>query len=46
MSSVKIHAMPLSQTAVGPVILAQHAECGGLEMCDLFQGAHKTEAPP
>ena len=42
--SVKIHAMPLSQTAVGPVILAAHAECGGLEMCDLFQGAHKTEA--
>ena len=36
-------AMPLSQTAVGPVILAAHSECGGLEMCDLFQGAHKTE---
>ena len=41
--SVKIHAMPLSQTAVGPVILAAHSECGGLEMVDLFQGAHKTE---
>ena len=41
--TVKIHALPLSQTAIGPVILAQHAECGDMVMCQLFQGAHKTE---
>ena len=43
---VKIHAMPMSMNCVGPIMLANVAECGGLEMCDLFQGAHKTEAPP
>ena len=36
---VKIHAMPPSANAIGPCILAAHAECGGLEMCD-------TTAPP
>ena len=41
---VKIHGMAPSQNSIGPAILAAHAECGGLEMCDLFQGAHKTEA--
>ena len=41
--TVKIHALPLSQTAIGPSILAQHAECGDMVMCQLFQGAHKTE---
>jgi len=41
---VKIHAMPPSSNAIGPCILAAHAECGGLEMCNLMEGAHKTEA--
>jgi len=41
---VKIHAMPASANAIGPCILAAEAECGGLEMCNLMEGAHKTEA--
>jgi len=41
---VKIHAMPPSANAIGPCILAAHAECGGLEMCNLMEGAHQTEA--
>ena len=41
---VKIHGMAPSQNSIGPAILAAHAECGGLEMCDIMQGAHKTEA--
>ena len=40
---VKIHAMPPSQNSIGPAILAAHAECGGLEMCNLMEGAHKTD---
>ena len=36
---VKIHGMPPSANAIGPCILAAHAECGGLEMC-------YTTAPP
>jgi len=43
MSGVKIHAMPPSQNAVGPAIMAQHIGCGGLAMCNLMEGAHKTE---
>tara|TARA_B100000795_G_scaffold139868_1_gene104702 strand:+ start:156 stop:821 length:666 start_codon:yes stop_codon:yes gene_type:complete len=41
---VKIHAMPPSMNAVGPAILAAHAECGGLEMCNIMEGAQKSEA--
>ena len=41
---VKIHGMAPSQNSIGPAILVAHAECGGLEMCDIMQGAHKTEA--
>ena len=41
--SVKIHAMPPSQNSVGPAIMAQHIGCGGLAMCNLMEGAHKTE---
>lgn len=31
---VKIHAMPMSMHCVGPIMLANVAECGGLEMCN------------
>ena len=41
---VKIHGMAPSRNSIGPAILAAHAQCGGLEMCDIMQGAHKTEA--
>ena len=30
---VKIHAMPMSMNCVGAIMLADVAECGGLEMC-------------
>lgn len=41
---VKIHGMPMSMNCVGPIMLASVAECGGLEICKVFEGAHKTEA--
>ena len=31
---VKIHAMPMSMNCVGPIMLANVAECGELEMCN------------
>ena len=46
---VKIHGMPPSANAIGPCILAAHAECGGLEMCDTTAPPlphHPTTAPP
>ena len=42
---VKIHAMPPSANAIGPCILAAHAECGGLEMCNTPLPHHPTTAP-
>jgi len=41
---VKIHAMPMSMNCVGAIMLVDAAECGGLEICKVFEGAHKTEA--
>jgi glutathione S-transferase len=36
---VKVHGMPPSANACSPVMLAMEAGVGGLEMCDLMQGA-------
>merc|ERR1711865_1348689 len=35
---------PPSMNAVGPAILAAHAECGGLESCNIMEGAQKSGA--
>ena len=34
-AKVKIHALPMSMNCVGAIMLANVAECGGLEMCNL-----------
>ena len=35
--NVKIHGMPVSQTCVGPILLAMEAGVGGLAMCNLME---------
>jgi glutathione S-transferase len=41
-SGVKIHAMPPSQNAVTCILMAMEVGVGGMEMCDLMNGAHMT----
>jgi len=37
---VKVFGMPASASSMGPVLLAMDAGVGGLEMCNLMEGAH------
>jgi len=39
---VQIYGMPPSFNCAGPTVLAMDAGVGGLEMCNLMEGAHKT----
>lgn len=38
--SVKVFAMPPSANAMSPVLLAMDCGAGGMEMCNLMEGAH------
>jgi len=40
--SVKVYGMPASANAMAPTLFAMHAGVGGLEMCNLMEGAHMT----
>merc|ERR1719506_711123 len=39
---VQVYGMPPSFNCAGPTVLAMDAGVGGLEMCNLMEGAHKT----
>jgi len=40
MVAVKIYGMPASTNCMGPVLLAMHSGAGGMEFCNLMEGAH------
>lgn len=40
---VKVHGLPISCNTLGPVLMAMASGAGGLETCDISQGAHKTD---
>jgi len=40
-TQIKIHGVPMSQNAVGPIVLAMELKIGDMEFCDLMKGAHK-----
>ena len=42
--AAKIHGMPISQTSLGPALFAEYCKYGKLEMCNITEGATKTEA--
>jgi len=40
--AAKIHGMTVSTNAMSPILFAQDSGCGGLQMLNLMEGAHKT----
>jgi cAMP-dependent protein kinase regulator len=38
---VRVYGMPASSNTMGPVLLAMDAGIGGIELCNIMEGAHK-----
>lgn len=41
--SVKVHGLPVSCNTLGPILMAMISGAGGLEQCNIAEGAHKTD---